>query len=417
MVSVIPEGVYTMQNRMSIIYKNATKYQRAKHKVKSQMLNELSQMFHMNRKYLALLLRNTGKVRYTAQGLKLVGDPRVSYLHKRGRKKRYTQDIVPYLKKLWSLVGYRSSVHLVAFIRLNQDIIFHDIPFLNNMQPHLKKQLLTISSATVDRRLRSHKERLRLKHRYRSNPHASVIKKRIPVEPYFKKPKGKLGYLEMDLVHHCGSLLKGNFVYTLTATEINTDWTELRALRNKAQVWTHKTLQEISETVPFDITALHSDNGSEFINAHIERFTRTAGIQFTRSRVYHKNDAPYVESKNWTMVRSYTGYRRYDTEREFNILSKLNRLISIRHNYFIPTMKLARKERIGTKIIKRYDVRIPYHRVLASSTVSRSQKTKLRRYRATLNYLTLVQQINKLQKHLDSAYHKKYNTLFNYEEE
>jgi hypothetical protein len=308
-------------------------------------------------------------------------------------------------------------VHLVAFIRLNRDIIFNDIPILKAMAPHLRQQLLTISSATVDRQLRGYKERLKLKHRYRGNPHASMIKKQIPVEPYFKKPKGKLGYVEMDLVHHCGSLLKGNFAYTLTATEINTDWTELRALRNKAQVWTHKTLQEISETVPFDITALHSDNGSEFINAHIERFTRAAGIRFTRSRVYHKNDAPYVESKNWTMVRSYTGYRRYDTEREFNILSKLNRLISIRHNYFIPTMKLARKERIGTKIIKRYDVRIPYHRVLASSTVSRAKKTKLRRYRATLNYLILVQQINKLQKHLDSAYHKKYNVLFNYEEE
>jgi hypothetical protein len=80
-------------------------------------------------------------------------------------------------------------------------------------------------------------------------------------------------------------------------------------------------------------------------------------------------------------------------------------------------MKLARKERIGTKIIKRYDVSIPYHRVLASSTVSRAKKTKLRRYRATLNYLILVQQINKLQKQLDSAYHKKYNALFNYEEE
>lgn len=417
MVSVIPEGVYTMQDRMSIIYKNATKYQRAKHKVKSQMLNELSQMFHMNRKYLALLLRNTGKVRYTAQGLKLVGDPRVTYLHKRGCKKHYTEAIIPYLKRLWRLVGYRSSVHLVAFIRLNRDIIFSDIPILKTMAPHLRQQLLTISSATVDRQLRGYKERLKLKHRYRSNPHASMIKKQIPVEPYFKKPKGKLGYVEMDLVHHCGSLLKGNFAYTLTATEINTDWTELRALRNKAQVWTHKTLQEISETVPFDITALHSDNGSEFINAHIERFTRAAGIRFTRSRVYHKNDAPYVESKNWTMVRSYTGYRRYDTEREFNILSKLNRLISIRHNYFIPTMKLARKERIGTKIIKRYDVSIPYHRVLASSTVSRAKKTKLRRYRAALNYLILVQQINKLQKQLDSAYHKKYNALFNYEEE
>ncbi|GAH76918.1 unnamed protein product, partial [marine sediment metagenome] len=99
MVSVIPEGVYTMQDRMSIIYKNAKQYRSANRKVKSQMLSELSHMFYMNRKYLALLLRNTGKVRYTAQGIKFIGDPRVTYLHKRGCKKHYTQAIIPYLKR------------------------------------------------------------------------------------------------------------------------------------------------------------------------------------------------------------------------------------------------------------------------------------------------------------------------------
>ena len=119
MVSVIPEGVYTMQDRMSIIYKNATKYPRAKHKVKSQMLNELSQMLHMNRKYLALLLRNTGKVRYTAQGLKLVGDPRVTYLHKRGCKKHYTEAIIPYLKMLDNSISEELLKERISEMLLN----------------------------------------------------------------------------------------------------------------------------------------------------------------------------------------------------------------------------------------------------------------------------------------------------------
>jgi len=126
---------------------------------------------------------------------------------------------------------------------------------------------------------------------------------------------------------------------------ISTGWTELRALRNKAAVWTTESLKDIVEKMPPPVKAIHSDNGSEFINAHVQKFCKLNGINFSRSRPYRKNDAPYVESKNWSMVRAYVGWRRYDTEEELEVLDRLLKLISVRHNFFMPQMKLIKKDR------------------------------------------------------------------------
>jgi len=415
-----------MQAKRSIIKANAPAYHRASKKRKSELLNDLVKATHMHRKHIACLVRNTGKARYTPQGIKLVGDPTVTYLHRRGRKKIYTEELIPYLEILWALSGFRSSVHLVYFIRHNQDLLFEKPPDFEELSKEMKKKILTllkaapkakekllkISPATVDRLLRATRERCRLAHKYKPHPHASVIKKQIPVESYFDKPKkGPVGYVELDLVHHCGSNPKGGFCYTLTAVEINTAWTELRVLRNKAQVWTHKALVDVEQTVPFEIHSQHVDNGPEFINGHLFRWTQARGIRYTRSRDYHKNDAPYVESRHWTMVRSYVGYRRYDTEKEYRILEPLMRFISLKHNYFMPTMKVIKKERIGAKVRKKYEIDTPFNRVLKRQEVAEEKKKDLQEYKASLSYLKIVDLITQLQKKLDEAYRKKYSPI------
>uniref|UniRef100_A0A7C6AAC4 Transposase n=1 Tax=candidate division WOR-3 bacterium TaxID=2052148 RepID=A0A7C6AAC4_UNCW3 len=367
MVIAIPEGICKMKAKRSIIKINAPKYQKAPKKMKSAILNDLVEITHLHRKYLTTLLNNTGKVCYTPQGVRFIADPTITYTQHRGRKKIYTQELVPFLKILWELTGFRSSIHLVAFIRTNPTLLyekpsdFEQLTKANQIKvikllsasTETKAKLLKISSATVDRLLRPLKEKYRLAHKYKPHPHASVLKKSIPVESYFDKPKnGPLGYTEIDLVHHCGSIAEGSFCYTLSETEINTGWTELRALKNKARVWTVEALADIDKSVPFKIHTRHVDNGSEFINSHVLAYTQQAGMNYTRSREYHKNDSPYVESRQWTMVRSYLGYRRYDTEKEYAILDRLDRLISIKHNYFMPSMKLIKKERIGGKVHK-----------------------------------------------------------------
>lgn len=409
MISIIPEGVFTMEDRRKTIKVNAPKYNKANKKIKSQMLKELSSTLHQHPKHIASLLRNTGKIIYTPSGIKLIGDPTVTNIHKRGRKKVYTQELTPLLLKLWELVGYRSSIHLVFFLRLNKDMIFNEIPAFKHLPAEIRDKLLTISPATVERRLKPIKAQLRLKHKYRTNPFASIIKKNIPVEPHFEKPKTQLGYTEFDLVHHCGETSRGEFAYTLTATEITTDWTELRAIKNKARVWTEEALEDIRKSLPFPIHTAHVDNDAKFINAHVFNWTQNNGIRFTRSREYKKNDSPYAESKNWTMVRSYTGYRRYDTEEELMILERLDKLISLRHNYFIPTMKLKRKERIGSKVHREYDINTPLNRVLNSPQVKTEEKRRLIEYKASLFYIAIVKEIEDLTKKLDAAYQKKYS--------
>lgn len=416
MISVIPEGVFTMEDRRKIVKVNAPQYNKAKKKVKSQILRELSETLQKHPKYIASLLRNTGKTIYTPFGIKLIGDPTVTNIHKRGRKKVYGQELVPLLLRLWELVGYRSSIHLVAFLRLNKEMIFNEIPTFKHLPAEIKDKLLTISSATVERLLKPIKAKLRLKHKYRTNPFASVFKKNIPVEPYFEKPKSQIGYMELDIVHHCGETTKGEFAYTLTATDITTDWTELRALKNKARIWTKEALEDVYNNVPFLVNTFHVDNDSAFINAHVFNFTEDKGIRYTRSREYKKNDAPYVESKNWTMVRSYTGYRRYDTEEELAILKRLDKLISLRHNYFIPTMKLKKKERVGGKVHKEYDINIPLNRVLNSPEVTAERKRGLIEYKASLSYIAIVKEIESQTKKLDAAYRKKYSITADDEE-
>ena len=261
MVIDIPTGVYTMKVKRSVVKMNASKYRKVSKKKKSTILNDLVKTTHFHRKYLATLINNKGKVYYTPQDDKLIGDPTITYIYKRGRKKKYTKEKVLWLKACWVLSTYRSSVYLKGFIAKNQDWILpgvaqrviddfpkqirEDLQSLHNVPPAIQKKLRTISSVTMDRLLKPVKDQERVKHNYKSHPHASVLKKQIPVETHFDKPRDKLGYTELDTVHHCGMMTKGSYCCTLSEVEINTHWTELRALRNKARVWTQKALTDI----------------------------------------------------------------------------------------------------------------------------------------------------------------------------
>lgn len=414
-----------MQIKRSIIKTNAVLYHKAARKLKIQILNELVKTTHLNRKHLTMLLNNTGKVRYTPQGVKLVGDPMVTYTHRRGRKKKYTPEIVPFVKACWVLSGYRCSVHLKVFIVQNQDWLLRGFSqrVINGFPPHIRKdlqvlhcipediqeKLLSISSATMDRLLKPVKHQEKLVYKYRSHPHASVFKKNIPIETHFDKPRGRVGYTELDTVHHGGLSTKGSYCCTLSEVEINTHWTELRALRNKAHQWTYKALQDIDKTAPFKIHTRHVDNGSEFINGPVLAYTQAQGQRYTRSRAYHKNDNPVVEGRHWTLIRSYVGYRCYDTDTEYQILAELMPSISLKHNYFMPTMRIMHKVRVGGKVRKRYEIDTPYNRVLKSSEVTEDTKQALRERKASLSYPEILQKIIKLQLKLDQTYRKKYN--------
>lgn len=411
MVAQVPEEVYTMKARYTIIKHNAKAYQKGTKKVKSLILEELSEILHMNRQYLASLLRKVGKVALRKGRSVVVYDLSFKELSKRGRKEIYGEDVLRALKRIWPLTGFSSSKHLVAFIRFNWEILFTH-PKFNDLSGRTKALLLKVSASTVDRLLKPYRDKLKFKKRYKGNPFSSNLKRSIKVEAWFDRPK-EPGYVEVDLVHHSGASGKGDFIYTLTATEVKTGWTELRALKNKAMVWTREALEDITEAMPMPLKRFHSDNGSEFINAHVQKFCRERGIEFTRSRPYRKNDSPYVESKNWSMVRAYTGYRRYDTDEELEVLQRLLSLVTIRHNLFMPHMNLIARRREGGKVCRIYEMDIPLNRVLKDSTVEEATKERLLRSRNSIDMVKLSEEIEKTTEELSRTYEKKLRRLNN----
>ena len=404
MVSKFPKLLYSMGQRYAIIKENARRYQKARKKIKIEILNELTNILRLNRDYIAYLLRNIAKKIYLKdKGVVFVGDFRAK-LSQRGRKKIYTDEIGKMLLKIWVMSGFISSKHLEAFIRLNWDII--DSHLKEELDREKKKKLKNISAATIDRLLKKYREEWAFKKKKRGNPFSSNLKRSIRIESWFDREKS-IGEVEIDLVHHCGENPDGQFIYILTATEITTGWTELVPLRNKAMLWTMNALKQIKENFPINIRKIHSDNGSEFINSYLLKFCRENGIEFTRSRPYRKNDAPYVESKNWTMVRQYTGWRRYDTDEEYQILKRLTKLISLRHNLFLPQMKIIEKHRIGGKIKKKYQIEIPVNRVLKIEYLDKKKKENLINLRNKIDIVKLTKAIIYLKEKLEKVYQEK----------
>lgn len=402
----LPEGVWTMETRYMIIKENAEIYKKASKREKTKILNELEIILSMNRDYIGYLLRNTGKIVHLRGKVRVIGDPRKHDLKKRGRKKEYGEEVLKALKEIWIISGYVSSRHLVKFIRINKDILFSNPRIKEKITEEVKEKLLRISHSSIDRLLGPYREEIRFKRKRQGNPISSNVKKSVKVESWFEKPKIP-GYVEIDLVQHSGPTGKGEFIYTLTATEITTGWTELKVLKNKAMIWTEKAIKSVIRDMPIPVKIIHSDNGSEFINAHIQRLSKEMGIEMTRSRPYKKNDSPYVECKNWSMVRAYTGYFRYDTEEELEIMKKLLRLVSLRYNLFIPQMKVVYKERVGRKIKKRYEIDTPLNRVLKLKEVDEKTKEHLMKLRSSIDIVKLKDEIEELEYLLLKAYKKK----------
>jgi len=404
MLASIPKGLYTRKQKIAIIKENAAKYRKASKKEKKVILDDLCNTLHMTRNYIAQLLRMYGR-EICFNGIKFIPEVDEERIHNRGRKKIYTAELVPFLEKIWQASGFVSSKHLYYYIQYNADKLL-DSEELKDLKPEDKEKLLKMSASTIERLLKPIRDKWKLKDKYKSNPFSSNVKKSIMVESYFDKQK-EPGTIEVDLLYHSGESAKGEFAFTLTATEITTDWTELRLLPNKAMKWAVEGMNDIVTSMPIPAKRIHVDNGSEFINAHMYKFCQSMGIEFKRSRPYHKNDAPYVESKNWFLVRQYTGWRRYDREEEFAILSELLRLLALRHNLFHPTMKLIGKIREGGKVRKLYNINTPYGRVCSLPNIPEEEKEKLRALREEINPFELSMKIEELVKKLDTVYQNK----------
>ncbi|MBA7656710.1 hypothetical protein ES703_64637 [subsurface metagenome] len=202
-------------------------------------------------------------------------------------------------------------------------------------------------------------------------------------------------------MEHNGGTTRGEYACSLVMTDPCSGWTEVRAVRNKAQVWVFEALQYSLGRIPFQVDGLHSDGGSEFINDHLEKYCEKEGITFTHSRPYKKNDNFCVEQKNGNIVRRAVGYGRYSGESALKVLNELYEVLKVYVNYFQPVMKLVEKTRIGSRVTKRYDkARTPFKQLLECEQIEKEAKQVLSEQYRSLNPAELKRKITCYQQQL-----------------
>lgn len=346
---------------------------------KQSILNEFCSNCGYNRKYAIRLINKRSQPKDKSSRKK-----------PRGRPKKYNPPLIfNFLKKLWVCSNLACSKRLKAMIPLW--LPFYDKPLAEN----LKILLLSISPATIDRILHKIKRKYR-KLGLSSTKPGSLLKKQIPIKTN-QWDEFRPGFLEADTVAHCGSSLSGSFVYSVNVTDIATGWIETRATWGKGQTGVFNALKSVESSLPFKILGFDSDNGNEFLNRHlIKYFThRRQPVQYTRSREYQKNDNAHIEQKNWTLIRQYLGYHRFDNP---DILPLLNTLYcnqwSLFFNFFVPSVKLIDKLRNGSKIIKKYSPpKTPFQRLLDSKKIKPIVKKQLSAVLNSLNPFLLQNSI------------------------
>ena len=259
-----------------------------------------------------------------------------------------------------------------------------------------------MSSATIDRMLSSTKKSYQLKQKGKSTTKpGTLLKSTIPVRTFADWNEDRPGFMETDLVAFCGQSVKGDYVNGLDITDVATGWVLLEVVMGKGQTRIHQAIDSARNRLLFPLLGLDSDNGTEFINGIMCRYCAEHKITFTRIRPYRKNDNCFVEQKNYTVLRRFLGYSRYDTDQQLTVIRKVLRLVELYVNFFQPSMKLIEKHRDGAKTIKKYDkAKTPYQRLLEYNILTKENKKKLRTIYLQTNPLHLKRKIDKLLKKL-----------------
>ena len=374
----------SMAVRKEVTKQLARRYERASKKEKGQILSELCGLTGWTRRHarraLTEVLRPTERTRPV---------PRVPV---------YGPEVLRPLYRIWALLNGPAGKRLAPFMSEIVEVL-ERVGELE-VDSEVRAKLVRMSAATIDRALAPERARLRVKGRSGTKP-GTLLKRQIPIRTFAEWNETSPGFCEIDLVAHEGGDPSGEFCQTLTLTCVNTGWTEVRALQNKAQRWCLEALADIEATLPFPLLGLDSDNGAEFINAQLYRYCIDRGITFTRSRPYRKNDNCFVEQKNWPVVRQQVGYARYDTPGELQVLTELYTSLRLCVNFFQPQMKLVSKSRQGAKVTRRYDAaRTPYRRVLDSPAITAEAKEALTRTFLELNPVELQRAIGRCQDRL-----------------
>lgn len=312
----------------------------------------------------------------------------------RGRSLYYTADVNAALKDIWGASGELCGELLHPLIKEYEKIFTRDGMW--NHSEIATGKLCAMSEGTVKERVGNFSKQ-RKKGRGISSTSPSLLKHIIPI--FHGDWSAKLpGTGQIDTIAHCGHTLKGDFAYTLNYIDIPTLWDILRAQWNKGQMATTESLKEIGERLPWDMTEVHPDTGSEFINWHLKAWCDTNDIGMTRSRPNHKNDNHTVEERNGHIVRKWIGYVRLDSKEAVTALNDVYDVLNPYLNHFVTSKRCIEKIEVNGKWKKKYEkiAKTPYQRVLEHPGISFEIKEKLKEEHVKLNPLVMKKEIERL---------------------
>jgi Integrase core domain len=358
---------------------------------KGRLLDEVSRVTGYHRKYAVRRLNGP--------------PPESRPPRRRLRGPSYGKAVDHALRLVWEAANYPWSVRLKALLPLW-------LPWLKkrlSISPRLESQLLRISARQIDRRLGPYKVQAKRRLYGKTKP-GTLLKHQIPIKAE-RWEVNQPGFTEIDLVSHSGDRADGEFIHSLTLTDIHSGWTETCAVLGKSQAHVIEALEQIRKRLPFELRGIDSDNGSEFVNHHLYGYCQQLDITFTRGRPYKKNDNAHVEQKNWTHVRRLVGYLRYDSPRALAAMNGLYREeLRVLQNLFLPSVKLMRKTRVGSRLRRHYDSpRTALDRLLACPGPKGARLSALRALRERLNPFTISTTIDRKLRALHSLSNARHN--------
>lgn len=340
----------------------APRYARASRRGRGQLLTEMGEVTKLHRKSL----------------VRLMNAPSLERARKKPRfkRRRYGPAVAEVVRIVWESLDYICAERLTpALLSTARQLAEWEELVLTQ---EVEEKLGSISRATVQRRL----ERFQM-----DTPKLPRRKPQPPNRLLKDIPMGRLswetsapGSFETDLVHHCGPVAAGEYVHTLQLVDVATGWSERVAILGRSQQAMVKGFKRVQERLPFPISHLHPDNGSEFFNDHLIRYfgEEITGLSLSRSRPYRKNDNRFVEQKNSTLVRAYVGYERLDNGVQCALLNALYDRLWLYYNLFQPVMRMVGREVIDGKLRRRHDqASTPYQRLLSTGVLSPEQKGRL----------------------------------------
>jgi hypothetical protein len=365
--------------RSTLEYAQAVRlrYLRASKEEKGKILDEFKQITGLHRKAAIRLLNRTSQ-------------PGTS--KRRGRPQRYGSDVAGMLKAIWEASDRLCSKRLQPFLPEMVKVLRQHGE--QRITAFLEAQLCQMSPSTIDRLLRPYRK-IGGRRSFSTTRPGSLLKSCIPIRTFADWQENESGFMETDLVAHCGESTEGFYLNTLCAVDVASGWTECLPVWGKWQEKVRQSVHRMRQRLPFPLLGIDSDNGSEFINRCFYHYCRHEKITFTRSRSYKKNDSCHVEQKNGNVVRRLVGYDRYASKAAFECLGRVYDLVRLYINFFQPTMKLVSKARHGARVYKVYDIaRTPYQRLVQSGVLTEAKQAELAATYHGLNPVLLLKQIN-----------------------